>query len=647
MSNASEHSMDENDVANIDVSPELLRNDSESQRDNVESNSDHSLQEPKEIPPPPPSRQFETFEELFTFLQEFYRDNGAALVKKNTAKKRGRDGVLRLKYVKLACDRQKSHPSKSTGLRQRKSSKKPDCPFTIVARCNGATNNFWVYEPTGSHNHEASSDPSTHLVFRRRTSAQNNLSKSLLRTYTSVRDMSQILSNSSSTPSYFKKKDIYNDRQRFRKQAITDLKAAQAHNSIFWSEPHHYPKMSAREQLNKIWSISLNRVIGEVSPSAPLETFIECKVVGVVVPIEELRCTRVRLGLIALRPLLLAEAPTSRVLTSLDVQIVEECADAIIARTCDEIVTFKAQTGSVEVIYIGPIQAADSLPSMRQLAFDAGAQVVILKDPSERNAEVYPDMETLTPLPFLYGLSSQELSSSGKVDPCKPLIKVSGIKTLGAAIKALKEGANMICLSFIPGQRRPISIPDAIQITNYVHTNGHALDYSVPLPSQNMFEYRAKLALSFPQVVGVFQNQSLTDVMKIVGEVNLDIVQLQGEEPLEWCNVIPVPVIKSFTPGTARFKECLLPGYFKYAVLESKLDGDNRDTERSLIATVVAMGARFIMGGGLTPQNVADAVKLDGIVGVDAAGGVETAGEMDTEKVRLFIANALAASSTT
>ncbi|KAH7124277.1 hypothetical protein EDB81DRAFT_214764 [Dactylonectria macrodidyma] len=59
----------------------------------------------REIPPPPESPNFHTFDELFNFLQDFYLNNGAALIKKAATKKRGIDGNPQLRYVTLACDR--------------------------------------------------------------------------------------------------------------------------------------------------------------------------------------------------------------------------------------------------------------------------------------------------------------------------------------------------------------------------------------------------------------------------------------------------------------------------------------------------------------------------------------------------------------
>ncbi|KAJ3453831.1 hypothetical protein MRS44_018463 [Fusarium solani] len=78
-------------------------NASQSEFDSPADNEQSSR--PTEIPSPLRSPNFHTFDDLFDFLQDFYRNNGAALIKKAATKKRDIDGTSRLRYVTLACDR--------------------------------------------------------------------------------------------------------------------------------------------------------------------------------------------------------------------------------------------------------------------------------------------------------------------------------------------------------------------------------------------------------------------------------------------------------------------------------------------------------------------------------------------------------------
>ncbi|EQL01091.1 hypothetical protein G6O67_008257 [Ophiocordyceps sinensis] len=84
------------------------------------------------IPRLPPSPTFDTYDELYNFLQTFHRENSAAIVKMNSSNKRKVDGQPVLSNVIFICDRGPRRASKSAGLRKT-SSVKLDCPVTIHA----------------------------------------------------------------------------------------------------------------------------------------------------------------------------------------------------------------------------------------------------------------------------------------------------------------------------------------------------------------------------------------------------------------------------------------------------------------------------------------------------------------------------------
>jgi hypothetical protein len=86
-----------------------------------------------EIPDPPPSPTFESFDELFMFLQDFYGRNGGALVKHRCGPKRKINGAMIYTHRTLVCDRFGMRPSESARMR-RTATQKTNCQFKITAK---------------------------------------------------------------------------------------------------------------------------------------------------------------------------------------------------------------------------------------------------------------------------------------------------------------------------------------------------------------------------------------------------------------------------------------------------------------------------------------------------------------------------------
>jgi anthranilate synthase/indole-3-glycerol phosphate synthase/phosphoribosylanthranilate isomerase len=191
---------------------------------------------------------------------------------------------------------------------------------------------------------------------------------------------------------------------------------------------------------------------------------------------------------------------------------------------------------------------------------------------------------------------------------------------------------------------------------------------------------------SRPLLVGVFQNQPLDFILKTVSAVQLDIVQLHGTEPLHWAQHIPVPVIRVFHvngEGDRGITGITRPGMHQFVLLDSAtakggLSGgsgitvdwdlasevvekgevpsstsstakDVQSTNGSAIGTVASTGLPapssssypmpIILAGGLTPENVSDAVRKVRPWAVDVSGGVERSDGQgkDPEKVAAFV----------
>ncbi|ODQ75129.1 hypothetical protein LIPSTDRAFT_50090 [Lipomyces starkeyi NRRL Y-11557] len=195
---------------------------------------------------------------------------------------------------------------------------------------------------------------------------------------------------------------------------------------------------------------------------------------------------------------------------------------------------------------------------------------------------------------------------------CTPIVKICGTRTVEAAHCAISSGADLIGMILVPDLKRTVSADQAKAISRAVH------------------EFRE---LRAPLVVGVFRNQSLDEVLRMLKEYDLDIVQLHGSEPLSWTREIPVPVIKKFGLGE---DDLMAPGLHAVTLLDGGAGGEGQKISWEGLP---GSGA-FMLAGGLTVDNVAVAVKIPNVAGVDVSSGVETDGMQDLEKIQMFIRNA-------
>jgi phosphoribosylanthranilate isomerase len=218
------------------------------------------------------------------------------------------------------------------------------------------------------------------------------------------------------------------------------------------------------------------------------------------------------------------------------------------------------------------------------------------------------------------------------------LVKICGIRELPHALAAAEAGAELLGMVFVPGVRRRITPQQARAIVQAVR------------------EARGGNA---PKFVGLFSDQPLGEVNETIAAVGLDHVQLCGSEPLDYCGKVAVPPLKvlhvradrpraeSVADLDARLAELNAAGWL--GILDKQSDvqpgGLGESFDWTLAAELARRGRRFLLAGGLTPQNVAEALRVACPEGVDVSSGVETGGVKDVAKIRAFIQRARAARS--
>ena len=198
-------------------------------------------------------------------------------------------------------------------------------------------------------------------------------------------------------------------------------------------------------------------------------------------------------------------------------------------------------------------------------------------------------------------------------------VKICGITNLEDALSAVEAGADALGFVFYAASPRHIFPEQATRIISQ-------------LPP-------------FVQTVGLFVNEELNTVNEVADLCRLDLVQLHGDESADYCQQISRRVLKAFR---VRSLTCLDPikdyrvaGYLLDTFSPSFYGGTGTSFNWEIATEAVKRHQRIILAGGLTPDNVAEAIRQVGPYGVDVSSGVEAGpGKKDRDKVREFIRNA-------
>jgi phosphoribosylanthranilate isomerase len=218
------------------------------------------------------------------------------------------------------------------------------------------------------------------------------------------------------------------------------------------------------------------------------------------------------------------------------------------------------------------------------------------------------------------------------------LVKICGISDPRHARLAAALGADFVGAVFAPS-RRQVTIGQAKRIAEGLGKNGPPLSASDPGQIENA------LAGKRPLLVGVFADQDPETINSIADECGLDLVQLSGSEPWEMNEHLHRPILKCMKVRDGETAEQLMLHFHDGAVLllDPFVPGTYGGTGRTLdwdVAAQVAEQTPTVLAGGLTPYNVAQAVRAVHPWAVDVSSGVETDGVKDPEKIRAFIAAA-------
>jgi phosphoribosylanthranilate isomerase len=196
------------------------------------------------------------------------------------------------------------------------------------------------------------------------------------------------------------------------------------------------------------------------------------------------------------------------------------------------------------------------------------------------------------------------------------IVKICGITSPADGIAAVEAGADALGLMFYEPSPRKLSVKEAAEIAR-------------ELP---------------PSVikVGVFVNAPEVFVSRAIAECGLNIVQFHGDESPEFCRLFPVMTLKAFrikdADSLSRLPDYKTDAWLLDAHVAGKPGGTGQTFNWDFAIAAQKLGRPIFLSGGLTPENVADAVRKVRPYAVDVSSGVEASpGKKDHGKVRAFI----------
>lgn len=195
-------------------------------------------------------------------------------------------------------------------------------------------------------------------------------------------------------------------------------------------------------------------------------------------------------------------------------------------------------------------------------------------------------------------------------------IKICGIKTVTDALAAMDAGADLIGFNFYPKSPRYVEVGMCRNIMSVVRQDGRA------------------------QSVGVFVNASLAEILATMETLGLNLAQLHGDETVEMLKQLDGKGFKAFRgipENVAGFVRSEAPAFLVDASVKGVYGGSGVTADWEGAAEL-AKKYPLLLAGGLTAENVAEAVRRVKPWGVDVASGVESApGEKDARKMKAFV----------
>lgn len=204
--------------------------------------------------------------------------------------------------------------------------------------------------------------------------------------------------------------------------------------------------------------------------------------------------------------------------------------------------------------------------------------------------------------------------------------KICGLSTAETLDLAVAEGAALVGFNFFPRSPRYVSIPEAAALADRVRPGVRRVAVLVDPTDDFLAELVARVPLELLQLHGHETPQRVAEVMQRTGKPVMKVISIADPADLE--------AVASYEPLVERLMLDAKPP----PAMKNALPGGNALAfDWKLLA-----GHRFrrpwMLAGGLSPENLKDAVATSGARAVDVSSGVESGpGRKDPDKIRAFL----------
>jgi phosphoribosylanthranilate isomerase len=190
-------------------------------------------------------------------------------------------------------------------------------------------------------------------------------------------------------------------------------------------------------------------------------------------------------------------------------------------------------------------------------------------------------------------------------------LKICGVRSVAEARQLRDLQVDYAGINFIPSSSRYISSVEAAK------------------PILDEFKN------SGTKTVGLFAGRPAEEVNDYAHRLDLDYVQLHGNEPAEYAQQIQIPVMRAIAVAPDDLIKFIDTYPADYFVLDRHIQGQGDLVDIEVAKQVIsARRGKIFLAGGLTPHNLADILAQVQPYGIDIAGGVRTPGnDLDSAKV--------------